>query len=56
MGDRDRLDTFLEELESKVNEAKVHFECAKCGYRSQVMRWHCPRCNIFDSFEKKHED
>lgn len=54
--ERDELDTFLDELEARSTDVKSHFECERCQFRSEIMRWHCPRCNVFDSFVKKHED
>jgi len=54
--DTGALDTFLEELETSATEAKVTFECGDCGFHAPGMRWHCPRCNSFNSFKKKHDD
>jgi lipopolysaccharide biosynthesis regulator YciM len=51
----DALETFLEELEARSSEPTERYECAACGFHSPAMRWHCPRCNSFDSFTKKHE-
>lgn len=51
----DSLESFLEELESRAAAPGETFECGVCGFHSPAMRWHCPRCNSFDSFSKKHE-
>jgi lipopolysaccharide biosynthesis regulator YciM len=53
--DADALESFLEELEARSPASGEHFECDVCGFQSSAMRWHCPRCNSFDSFAKKHE-
>jgi len=28
------------------------YRCRECGRRATQMRWHCPACNAFDSFEE----
>lgn len=53
--DSDTLESFLEELEAKSTSPAGHHECAACGFQSPGMRWHCPRCNSFDSFGKRNE-
>ena len=31
-----------------------HFVCGSCDFRTSTMRWHCPRCNAFDTFSTNH--
>ena len=31
---------------------RTHYVCSKCGRESELMRWHCPGCNRFDSFSR----
>jgi lipopolysaccharide biosynthesis regulator YciM len=49
------LERFLEENESQATARNTQYECVECGFQSTSMRWHCPRCNVFDSFKEKHE-
>jgi lipopolysaccharide biosynthesis regulator YciM len=53
--DSETLEAFLEELEARSKSPGEHYECAVCELQSPGMRWHCPRCNSFDTFGKKHE-
>lgn len=53
--DSDTLESFLEELEVRSTSPAGHHECTTCGFQSPGMRWHCPRCNSFDSFGKRNE-
>jgi len=32
------------------------YECQSCQLQSDKMRWHCPRCNAFDSFSKENHE
>lgn len=52
--DADTLEKFLEENESHYTRTGNH-SCSACGFQSVMMRWHCPRCNRFDSFSETHE-
>ena len=54
--DSEALETFLDEHDAVHAVPTVLYECSGCGFQSPGMRWHCPRCNSFDSFVKKHED
>lgn len=47
---RDSLGQFLEERQQRKTGA--WYRCSECGHESEEMRWHCPRCNAFDSFHK----
>jgi lipopolysaccharide biosynthesis regulator YciM len=42
------LERFIDENESFL--AAERFACAVCGEESDTMRWHCGRCNGFDTF------
>jgi lipopolysaccharide biosynthesis regulator YciM len=53
--DRDELERFLEKSEANASALKPEYHCKICDFRSNTMRWHCPRCNAFDSFEKIDE-
>jgi len=50
------LEKFLEENEARAAERTIHYECSNCGFQSTAMRWHCQRCNAFDTFVKKNEE
>jgi lipopolysaccharide biosynthesis regulator YciM len=52
---QDDLEKFLEDNEAAIAARSAHYVCADCGFQSTIMRWHCPRCNAFDSFSKKNE-
>jgi lipopolysaccharide biosynthesis regulator YciM len=47
--DTAELERFLDENETDTirNERYV---CSACGRESDTMRWHCPRCNGFDTY------
>lgn len=47
--DSETLERYLDESFREPWRADT-FECRSCHLRSDVMRWHCPRCNAFDSF------
>jgi len=50
----DAMERFLQDnLGEAANTAT--FTCRSCSYESNVMRWHCPQCNAFDSFSSNHE-
>jgi lipopolysaccharide biosynthesis regulator YciM len=46
----DALEELLEEREER--SVTVWYQCGECKYETEEMRWHCPRCNAFDSFHK----
>ncbi|MDH3217041.1 MAG: tetratricopeptide repeat protein [Candidatus Krumholzibacteria bacterium] len=52
--DPQTLERFLDES-IKDPWLADHFECRSCNFKSDRMRWHCPRCNSFDSFSSNHE-
>lgn len=54
LDDPEALDKFLDANESFYARTSNH-TCGSCGFQSGTMRWHCPRCNKFDSFSKNHE-
>lgn len=45
------LERFLDENEEEIITGE-RFVCSNCGHESDVMRWHCGRCNEFDTFER----
>jgi len=47
--DSDALEKFIDENEV-VFANSDRFACSVCGNESATMRWHCPRCNSFDSY------
>ncbi len=50
-GDSDELETFLDRSDRTL--ARDHrYRCAGCGFETGEMRWHCPRCNRFDTFAR----
>jgi lipopolysaccharide biosynthesis regulator YciM len=50
----DDLDKFLEESIRQSGNTKP-FVCQSCQFQSDAMRWHCPRCNAFDTFTTDYE-
>jgi lipopolysaccharide biosynthesis regulator YciM len=44
------LEKFLDENGAFVGGER--YACSVCGEESDVMRWHCRRCNRFDTFEE----
>jgi len=53
-GDQDFLERFLEDAEEYFSRRSARV-CGGCGFQSTTMRWHCPRCNGFDTFSVKNE-
>ena len=53
--DGEAVERFLDKSLKKSWQAQT-FECGTCRFESEVMRWHCPQCNAFDSFSPNHED
>ena len=49
-GDEDELERIVDRGDRLVRRPS-HFRCT-CGRESDVMRWHCPGCNRFDSFAR----
>jgi lipopolysaccharide biosynthesis regulator YciM len=43
------LERFLDQNEAEIIRNE-RFVCERCGHQSDVMRWHCVRCNAFDTF------
>jgi lipopolysaccharide assembly protein B len=50
-GDADELEEFLDRSERSLDR-DTQFKCTACGYQTSEMRWHCPRCNRFDTFSR----
>jgi lipopolysaccharide biosynthesis regulator YciM len=50
-GDTDELEEFLDRSERALDR-HTPFRCSACGHESGEMRWHCPRCNRFDTFAR----
>lgn len=54
--DRDELGRFLEANEMDIAARAPSYRCSSCEFTSHTKRWHCPRCNAFDSFRKHDEN
>jgi lipopolysaccharide biosynthesis regulator YciM len=52
-GDSDRVESFLNKMISRGG-AVLEYKCAQCNHREPLMRWHCPECNTFDSYNSAH--
>jgi len=52
---QDDLEKFLDDNETEAAARSTHYSCADCGFQSATMRWHCQRCNAFDTFSKNNE-
>jgi lipopolysaccharide biosynthesis regulator YciM len=50
-GDTDELETFLDRSD-RMRLRNDDYRCGVCGYEAHEMRWHCPRCNRFDTFAR----
>lgn len=50
-GDTDELETFLDRSD-RMRLRNDDYRCGVCGYETHEMRWHCPRCNRFDTFAR----
>ena len=48
-GDTDELETFLDRSD-RMLARDDRYRCNACKFESHEMRWHCPRCNRFDTF------
>jgi lipopolysaccharide biosynthesis regulator YciM len=53
--DAETLERFLDGS-AKDPLAVDRYECQSCRLKSDRMRWHCPRCNAFDSFSKDNHE
>jgi lipopolysaccharide biosynthesis regulator YciM len=49
------LERFLDDSMKNPLSAD-QYECQSCQLKSDKMRWHCPRCNAFDSFSKNNHE
>jgi lipopolysaccharide biosynthesis regulator YciM len=49
-GEENEVDRLAERRRRLVDRVE-NFRCA-CGFESNLMRWHCPECNRFDSFSR----
>ncbi len=52
--DSDALHHFLDEAMAQSQQG-APYVCRVCQFQSRTVRWHCPRCNSFDSFSIDHE-
>ncbi len=50
-GDSDELETFLDRSDRMLTR-EDRYRCGSCQFESSTMRWHCPRCNRFDTFAR----
>lgn len=50
-GDTDELEEFLDRSERALDRG-TQFRCGSCGHLTAEMRWHCPKCNQFDTFTR----
>jgi lipopolysaccharide biosynthesis regulator YciM len=49
-GDQSDLERIVDRGD-RLLQPPAHFRCT-CGRESELMRWHCPECNRFDSFAR----
>ncbi|MEJ2720220.1 MAG: tetratricopeptide repeat protein [bacterium] len=52
--DSETVQRFLDESIGQSWESRPYV-CQACGFQSTSMRWHCPRCNGFDTFSSDYE-
>ncbi len=52
--DSETLERFLDESIGQSWERRPYV-CQACQFQSGSMRWHCPRCNAFDTFTADYE-
>jgi lipopolysaccharide biosynthesis regulator YciM len=52
--DADALQHFLDDAMARTQQGPPYV-CRVCWFQSRMVRWHCPRCNSFDSFSIDHE-
>ncbi len=52
--DFDSLQRFLEDAFAQSLQRRPYI-CGACQFQSKTMRWHCPRCNSFDSFSTDYD-
>ncbi len=48
------LETFLEDSVKRFTQEE-RFVCKSCRFETRIMRWHCPKCNAFDSYSAGNE-
>lgn len=51
--DGDTLEHYLNRS-IEASKRPGRFSCSQCEFQSAAMRWHCPRCNAFDTFSANH--
>jgi lipopolysaccharide biosynthesis regulator YciM len=51
--DNETLETFLDESINRLT-FQQRYVCSCCGFPAELMRWHCPKCNAFDTFSSNH--
>jgi len=52
--DIDEIRNTISDIRERSSFTSVYV-CGECGFHSDMMRWHCPLCNSFESFSAKHE-
>jgi lipopolysaccharide biosynthesis regulator YciM len=53
--DSETLERFLDDSMKDPLSAD-QYECQSCHLKTEKMRWHCPRCNAFDSFSRSNHE
>jgi lipopolysaccharide biosynthesis regulator YciM len=53
-GDTDELEALMDRNGHGLTRL-TRYRCGSCGWESEEMRWHCPRCNRFDTFHSSAE-
>ncbi len=48
-GDTDELEALMDRNGHGLGRS-TRYRCSSCGWETDEMRWHCPRCNRFDTF------
>jgi lipopolysaccharide biosynthesis regulator YciM len=51
--DSETLETFLDDSINRLT-FQQRYVCSSCGYAADLMKWHCPKCNAFDTFSSDH--
>jgi lipopolysaccharide biosynthesis regulator YciM len=51
--DSETLETFLDESINRLTFQQTYI-CSSCGHAADLMKWHCPKCNAFDTYTSNH--
>jgi lipopolysaccharide biosynthesis regulator YciM len=51
--DDETLEMFLDESVNRLT-FRQRYVCRSCGHTVDLMKWHCPKCNSFDTFSSDH--